>query len=217
MTDAARPVLQPRPLLVLATGFACVLVGVLALEYHSAVIREMRLPLSPSSVASARIPVSDARSTEAVTPDPVRVQDWTQTALARPLFSPSRRPPTTTVAGPQRPRLTGIVVGPVGRWAIFAGAGDDRGIVAAVGQQAGAWRVVGIDVGSVRVLGPEGPRTLHPSRDDSSRSGSGAGGPVMPEHPSILDLLRSRPLQLGMPGMNMPVLPAAPQPPAAPQ
>ncbi len=194
-----RPVLQPRPLLLLAAACACLLVGLLALEYHSAVIREMRLPLPSSPAASGR---AASAVHEAVLPDPAHVRDWTATILARPLFSQSRRPAATVTSGPQRPRLAGIVVGPAGRRAIFAGSGDARGVVAAAGQQAGAWRVVSIDADSVRVLGPEGPRVLRPSRDDSSHGGAAAAAAgTLPPHPSILDLLRNRPLQLGGAGL----------------
>ncbi len=193
---AGRPALQPRPLLLLAAACACLLVGLLALEYHSAVIREMRLPLPSAPAASGRAaPVTR----EAVLPDPAHVRDWTGTVLARPLFSASRRPAATVTSGPQQPRLAGIVVGPAGRRAIFAGSGDARGSVVAAGQQAGAWHVVSIEADSVRVVGPDGPRVLRPSRDDSARSGAAAG--TLPPHPSILDLLRNRPLQLGGAGL----------------
>ena len=193
----ARPVLQPRPLLLLATVCACLLVGLLAVEYHSAVIREMRLPLPSPPAASGR---AESAIHEAVLPDPAHVQGWTTTILARPLFSQSRRPAATVTSGPQQPRLAGIVVGPAGRKAIFAGSGDNRGVVVAAGQQAGAWHVVAIDADSVRVLGPEGPRVLRPSRDDGAHSSTPAPG-TLPPHPSILDLLRNRPLQLGGAGL----------------
>ena len=52
--------------------------------------------------------------------------DWVVTVLARPLFSPDRRPPADTVivasgrTVPGLPRLAAILVGPFGRSAIFA-------------------------------------------------------------------------------------------------
>ena len=92
------------------------------------------------------------------------------------------------------------MVGPAGRRAIFAGSGDARGVVVAAGQQAGAWHVVAINADSVRVLGPEGPRVLRPSRDDDAHGAAPAAG-TLPPHPSILDLLRNRPLQLGGAGL----------------
>ncbi len=206
---AGRPSLQPRPLLLLAAACACLLVGLLALEYHSAVIREMRLPRPSAPAASGR---ATSATREAVLPDPAHVQGWTATILARPLFSASRRPAATVTSGPQQPRLAGIVVGPAGRRAIFAGSGDARGSVVAAGQQAGAWHVVAIDDDSVRVVGPDGPRVLHPSRDDSTHDGAAAAAAgTLPPHPSILDLLRNRPLQLG--GAGLPFAPGQRPPP----
>ena len=212
---------RPRPLLWLAAACACLLVGVLALEYHFAVTRERRLAHPDRAIAAAR-PVHDARPADDASPDPARIQDWTQIVLARPLFSPSRRPASTVVAGPQQPRLSGIVMGPDGRRAIFAGDGDARGIVAGIGQQAGAWQVQAIDQNSVKVIGPDGLHTLTPARDASaSGSADGMGTPALPEHPSILDLLRNKRFQFGPqntqqngPGLHLPAaLQAPPTPP----
>lgn len=191
------------------------LVGLLALEYHSGVAREMSLA-HPSDLVVT--PAHPDATTDA-SPVPAPVQDWTRTVLARPLFSPSRRPAATIAAGPQQPRLAGIVMGPSGRRAIFAGEGDARGIVAGVGQQAGAWQIRAIDENTVQVLGPEGPRTLTPSRDSATHAdddGSGPGTPALPAHPSILDLLRNRSLQVGPSNTPMPHLPSSLQLPQTP-
>lgn len=209
---------RPRPLLWLASGCACVLVGLLALEYHSGVAREISLAHPSDHVATAaRAAGPDA--TAGSSPTPIVVQDWTKTVLARPLFSPSRRPAATVAAGPQQPRLAGIVMGPSGRRAIFAGEGDARGIVAEVGQQAGAWQIRAINETTVQVIGPEGLRTLTPSRDSAARAdndGSAAGTPTLPTHPSILDLLRNRSLQIGPANASMPHLPTSLQLPRTP-
>lgn len=197
--------MQRQPLLWLATGCACALVAVLALEYHSAVTREMRLAYPTSRAAAPRLQASTGGKVDGVSPSPQRVAAWTRLVLARPVFSATRRPNAVSVAGPRQPRLAGIVLGPSGRRAIFAGDGGHRGIVAAVGQQAGDWRVQAIEADSVRVIGPAGVRTLHPTRDDSSRAAdSMPGNTGFAGHPSILDLLRSRPMQLGLPGLPMP-------------
>ena len=211
---------RPRPLLWLATACACLLVGVLVLEYQFGVTREGRLAYPERALAAAR-PAHAATAADDAAPDPARIDDWTRIVLARPLFSPSRRPATTIAAGPQQPRLSGIVMGPDGRRAIFAGDGDARGMVAGVGQQAGAWQVRAIDQNSVQVFGPDGPRTLTPSRD-ASASGTAdvLGGGALPDHPSILDLLRNRRLQFGPQNTQqngqMPRLPAALLTPPAP-
>ena len=195
--------IRPRPLLWLAAACACVLVAALGVEYHSAVKRETRLAHSLSTTAAAASPGQARRpappaAIASASPTAALVTGWSRTALARPLFSRSRRPVTTAAAGPRQPRLAGIVVGPSGARAIFAGENDARGIVAGVGQQAGDWKVLAIATGSVQVSGPAGLRTLRPSRDPNAA----AATPALPEHPSILDLLRARPLNLGPPGLS---------------
>lgn len=207
-----------RLLLGLAAGCACALVAALAVEYHSGVIRETPLllpptqPASPASPPGSPAPADPSRNAGSVAS---QVGDWTRIALARPLFSPSRRPAAVAQAGPQQPRLTGIVLGPAGARAIFAGAGEARGTIAAVGQQAGGWRVLAIGAGGVQVSGPSGVRTLHPTRDATVHDDNPVAGSGLPPHPSILDLLRSRPLRPG--GLDMPNLPfsalASPAPP----
>ncbi len=184
--------MRPRPLFALAALCACMLVALLAVEYHSGVIREQRAvriasPGIAPDAAGGGTPGADGAA-PSLSPGPV--QDWTRMILARPLFSPSRRPPSVAVSGPERPRLAGIILGPSGRRAIFAGNGTARGVVAGVGQNAGAWHVLAIDQSGVRVMGPDGQRLLRPSRDPSASSADAA--PPLPEHPSILDLLRNR-------------------------
>lgn len=194
------------------------LVGLLALEYHSGVAREMSLAHPSDHVVTTARPAGPDAPTNA-SPAPAVIQDWTQTVLARPLFSPSRRPAATIAAGPQQPRLAGIVMGPSGRRAIFAGDKDARGIVVGVGQQAGAWQIRAIDENAVQVIGPEGPRTLTPSRDSAAHAdddGSGAAASTQPGRPSILDLLRNRALQVGPSNMPVPHLPSSLQLPQTP-
>lgn len=173
----------------------------------------------PSNLAVTQARPAGPDAASSASPDPAVVQDWTRTVLARPLFSPSRRPAATIAAGPQQPRLAGIVMDPSGRRAIFAGDGDARGIVAGVGQQAGAWQIQAINENTVQVIGPEGLRTLTPSRDSASHGdddGSGTAPSTLPAHPSILDLLRNRSLQVGPSNVPMPHLPSSLQLPRTP-
>lgn len=192
-------------LLWLAAACACLLVGVLASEYHSAVSRETPLAvptnhaaLSGASPAARPVTVEDGAAQAGA-------DDWVRTTLARPIFSPSRRPTAVASTGPRQPRLAGIIIGPSGARAIFAGDDDSRGIVAAVGQQAGDWRVLAIDAASVRVVGPGGLRTLRPLRDPNAHADDAPAAQALPPHPSILDLLRSRPLQIGPPDGSTPL------------
>jgi hypothetical protein len=127
-------------------------------------------------VFSATGPVIALRPSQAAATQPVAAADhsteWTATILARPLLSPDRRPPAETEANAGNgmsnglPRLSGVVVGPFGRSAIFAADGD-KPVVALEGGRVGAWTVRSIAGGTVEVTGPGGARTLHPSFQSS--------------------------------------------------
>ena len=91
------------------------------------------------------------------------------TALARPVFSPTRRPatePNATVAPPPAkdavPRLAGIIISPSGRRAIFADAAG-HAHTATEGGQVGRFTVSAIRPGQVTVTSSEGERVLRPS------------------------------------------------------
>lgn len=97
---------------------------------------------------------------------------WVSTILARPLLSPDRRPPSVASAAAgagvsdSLPRLSGVLVGPFGRSAIFAADGA-KPIVVGEGGRINAWTVRLIEAGEVQVTGPGGSRTMHPSFQDS--------------------------------------------------
>jgi hypothetical protein len=88
----------------------------------------------------------------------------------RPLFSPTRRPSSNgqdkspeLAAGPAEvPRLTGVIVGPAGGSAIFAGA-DGKSHAAAIGDAIGAFKVRAIGPGVVTLMGSEGDRVVRPT------------------------------------------------------
>jgi hypothetical protein len=110
------------------------------------------------------------------------VQAWVSPILARPLFSPNRRPAAdrdnVTAAGlPSVPRLTGILVGPFGRSAIFAGKGS-KPIVLGEGGRIDAYTVQSIDATQVRLDGPNGVHRLQPAFDTVEREVSGPTGPT---------------------------------------
>ena len=97
----------------------------------------------------------------------------TATILARPLFSSSRRPPAK-VAGPAidpakpMPRLTGVVVSPIGRFALFANVGGGRPLVMSEGDHLGAAVIEAIVAGEVTVRGPEGAVVLRSTFDENA-------------------------------------------------
>lgn len=85
--------------------------------------------------------------------------------LARPLFSPDRRPPAGSAATPAArtglPRLAGVLIDPSGRRAIFADG--PRQSVVTEGGAVGEWRVAAIEAGQVTLRGPDGTLRLHPA------------------------------------------------------
>lgn len=124
-------------------------------------------------VAARRAPLAKART---VAEDPVdRTDEWVDGILARPLFSRDRRPtPVVAKAGGEAvmaslPRLTGVMVGPFGRSAIFAGPDGGKPMTVAEGATLGAYTVQAIAPGRVTINGPEGVRDLAPSYDAATR------------------------------------------------
>ena len=91
------------------------------------------------------------------------------TIVERPLFSPGRRasgrPANTAAVAAMRdglPRLAGVIVGPDGGRAIFAGA-DGKSHTAAAGDAVGGFTIRAIGPGTVTLAGSEGERVLRPT------------------------------------------------------
>lgn len=91
---------------------------------------------------------------------------WVATILARPLFSPTRRPaaPSAEPAKPiaEMPRLAGVLVSEAGSEAIFARPGQKPTVVR-TGDRIGSYSVASISAGEVVLSGPAGAMTLHPA------------------------------------------------------
>ena len=133
-------------------------------------------------------------------------QDWVATSLARPIFSPDRRPAPVAAsqaggtAAAEPPRLTGIMITPTGSHAIFA-AGE-RLLVVAEGAVVGGFTVTRIAGDQVVVTGPLGSRSLRPSFSaagaaaPSAAPGTAPAFAAMPA-PSGLDILRNAARQAG--------------------
>ena len=120
-------------------------------------------------------PVSIASSSEPVPPStrpepPGRYNELSATILARPLFSNTRRPAprggdnATADSGLADTRLTGIVVVPGHRIAIFAPLGA-KALVVSEGETVSGWRVERINPREVSLSGPSGTKTLQPKFD----------------------------------------------------
>jgi hypothetical protein len=99
-----------------------------------------------------------------------RLEELVATALARPLFSSTRRPPQSAPAGGAGDsdladrRLTGIITTPRHRLAIFAVTGD-KPMVVAEGDEVSGWRVESITPREVSLAGPSGTKVLLPKLD----------------------------------------------------
>ena len=113
----------------------------------------------PLPVAPAGAPVAQAEPSE-------RRDERLAVILARPLFSPDRRP---TASGARSisglPRLAGIVVTGSRKVAIFAASPGGKPVVADEGGRLGAYEVKAIREDGVTVVGPEGAMVLRPLFD----------------------------------------------------
>jgi general secretion pathway protein N len=104
-------------------------------------------------------------------PEPVgRYDELLATILARPLFSGTRRPPphrgngAAADSGLADTRLTGIVIVPGRRIAIFASTGA-KALVVSEGETVSGWRVEHINPREVSLSGPSGTKTVQPKFD----------------------------------------------------
>ena len=113
---------------------------------------------------------------------------WAATALSRPLFVPGRRPHQAKAAGsesgPGLPRLSGVLVSPSERVAIFAADASHQSLVIRVGSSIGGYQVQSIEAGQVVLRDDGGPRILRPT----------FSAPVqVAKTPAPVDLSRVRP------------------------
>jgi hypothetical protein len=85
--------------------------------------------------------------------------------LSRPLFSVGRRPEAgvTTSDEAGLPRLTGLMVSPMGRVALFARSHAGNVQAIAEGGRIGPYVVESIQPTGVTVLGPRGQQVIRPS------------------------------------------------------
>jgi hypothetical protein len=98
------------------------------------------------------------------------IDELVATALARPLFNESRRPPqqsadeTGADLGFGNTRLSGILTAPGQRIAIFTVPGTNS-VVLTEGQTLSGWQIEYITPREVSLDGPAGKRTLQPEGD----------------------------------------------------
>jgi hypothetical protein len=99
-------------------------------------------------------------------PQPERLM---ATVLSRPLFSPTRRPPSQDGEHDfdlSDKRLTGIVIAREHRIAIFAVAGA-KPLLLTEGETVNGWQIESITAHEIALRGPAGTRTLQPRAEES--------------------------------------------------
>ncbi|MCB8883162.1 hypothetical protein ACELLULO517_23135 [Acidisoma cellulosilytica] len=103
---------------------------------------------------------------------------WIEISLARPLFEPDRRPPAAAagVVSNDMPRLTGIIITPTARSAIFVAAAGGRAIVVMQGARINDFVVRSIDEDKVTLVTSTGIRIVRPSFAMSKASSDGETG-----------------------------------------
>jgi hypothetical protein len=150
--------MSDRRVLVLLFGCA-VFAAALDVELH---------PGNSDVAPTSAIPTVEANpiTAEAPRPQPDRLR---ATILSRPLFSPTRRPPPRD--GPHDfdlsdKRLTGIIIAPEHRMAIFAVTGA-KPLALTEGETVNGWEIESITAQEISLRGPAGTRTLRPSADES--------------------------------------------------
>jgi hypothetical protein len=124
-----------------------------------------RMAMAPSTPAEQPAPLAALHQLPSLpTASPIAA------ILARPLFSPSRRPPQSNLgnaaddSGLADSRLTGIVIEPGRRFAIFAPQGAKL-LTVTEGETVSGWRVESISPREVSLSGPDGTKTLQPKFD----------------------------------------------------
>ena len=146
------------------------------------------VPKPAASPAAAKDPPPNALRQADVDRD-----DLVDTLLARPLFSPTRRPDRAAVAAEDGvrptvdlPRLSGILISGDRRQAMFQAEGDDKPTVLEEGGEVAGWQVQKISDFTVVMSGPGGPRTVKPEFDPNAKPGEPAMPPrvVTPAQPN---------------------------------
>ena len=154
---------SPSGLIILGL-VAAALAGVIRLELRDGPSNEAPVPAAPVRQEPSLPPASAAHERS-------KHQDDANVAtiLARPLFSATRRPPAPAPASehtaPELGRLSGVILSPAGKRAIFAGTGGGKPVVVEEGARIGEYVVTSIGFDAVTITGPGGQRTLNPAFD----------------------------------------------------
>ena len=163
------------------TRLAMLVLACLAVALGGIITIESR----PDIVRAGLTPAADIMRLGPVAPhagDTRQVQTWVDLILARPLFAPSRRPPASAAgsgnSNPGFPRLTGIIIMPHQREAIFAVPGKTKPIVVTAGSRLNGALIKSIDASSVVVVDAAGARRLRPSFAPAASAAAAAAVPT---------------------------------------
>ena len=192
----------------------CVLFG-------SVVLLELK-PAATDTGAPSEVAKRRADTASAVRRQPnTRLDDLLAEALARPLFSSTRRPPQAAAndsvvsSDLADTRLTGIVTEPGHHVAIFAVNGA-KPLRLSEGEAISGWRIESITPREVSLSGPSGTKTLEPKLDPNLAQ---PAAPTPPPNPAAgLPTPAQNPAtrSSGQPGPGINLPPRRPAPFGAP-
>lgn len=113
------------------------------------------------------------------------VSQWSTDALARPLFSATRRPDAASGGDNSGlPRLSAIIIIGKNSVAVFSADGQKPQPVA-VGGEIDGNKMLRIDSDQVELLGPSGPLILHPQFPPSAGTAAGSAPPPPAPSPNL--------------------------------
>jgi len=183
-------------------GIAIGLAGLLVLELHFAT-RPLDVQTLRSAVIAPQTPNLDDTSVAA----PPTVFAWRDVMLSRPLFDPTRRPSAPTVdptAPVEIPRLSGIMITPAEKIAVFSPAVGPP-IIASQNSRFGSFTVLAIADDSVTLKTPGGVIVLR-----SDFSAPGASGSATSKSTLVADGMTLSLIRIALPkAVSWPALPPA--------
>ena len=188
------------------------------LIFGALVLLELR-PAAPDTATPNEVSSHPDTPSAAQREPSTRLDELLAVALARPLFSNTRRPPQATATDNTNSdladmRLTGIVTEPDHHLAIFAVNGA-KPLRVTEGEAVSGWRIESITPREVSLSGPGGTKTLEPKLDPNLVQ---QAPPAPPANPAARQPAQPQPPQL----INVPQRPAIPprlpvRPPLRPQ
>ena len=188
------------------------------LIFGALVLLELR-PAAPDTATPNEVSRHPDTPSAANREPSTRLDELLAVALARPLFSNTRRPPQATATDNTNSdladmRLTGIVTEPDHHLAIFAVNGA-KPLRVTEGEAVSGWRIESITPHEVSLSGPGGTKTLEPKLDPNLVQ---QAPPAPPANPAARQPAQPQPPQL----INVPQRPAIPprlpvRPPPRPQ